>query len=385
MSRPFAAVESFLERILERPAARLFHAHPQPVQLERRIERAMTAMRVVANGQTYVPSRYRILLNPVDLEALEAAEGDVPSMLADAILVRAREHGHWLLRRPDVTLVPAPRIALGDLEVDAEPLDPSLVAAAATGLRPVELEGPKPPRAPIPGTGVIDDDAVAQPQPPAAPSVPPGTPVARSAQGHPEPARAAIPVIAEMGTPPPVLAMAPPAPSAPPPRPHAPTPRVASVAPPVPAAAPPPAAVPPASLPPAAAPSAVAPSPTPPVVPAPSAEPEAVIPPPLLPPPLVGPRATIEVRLPDGTMREVAFDGTALSVGRSTENDIVIPDERVSRRHGRFTARHGTLVYTDLGSTNGSQVGGVRVREIALGAGDVVRLGRATLTVRPRA
>ncbi len=112
---------------------------------------------------------------------------------------------------------------------------------------------------------------------------------------------------------------------------------------------------------------------------------EVALPPPLLPPPLVGPRATIEVSLPDGGRRDVEFDGTVVTVGRGTDNDIVIADERVSRHHGRFTARHGTLVYTDLGSTNGSQVGGVRVREIALGAGDVVRLGRAALTVRPRA
>ncbi len=231
MSRPFAAVESFLERILERPAARLFHAHPQPVQLERRIERAMNAMRMVAGGHTYVPSRYRILLNPADLEALEASDGDVPSLLADAILVRAREHGQWLLRRPDVTLVAASRIAQGDLEVDAEPLDPSLVAAAATGLRPVELEGPKPPRAPIPGTGVIDDQAVV---PPLAPM--PASPLAEHPQHPPEAGRAAIPVIAEMATPPPILvapsrasaAAAPPsaaAPSAAAPSPRHPPPR----------------------------------------------------------------------------------------------------------------------------------------------------------------
>jgi len=340
MSRPFAAVESFLERLLERPAARLFHAHPQPVQLERRIERAMSAMRVVASGQTYVPSRYRILLNPADHEALQEGDGDLAALLADAILVRAREQGHWLLRRPDVSLVPSPRVAQGDLEVDAEPLDPSLVSAAATGLRPVELEGPKAPRAPIPGTGVVDDEAVAQP------SVVPAT-----SSGHglgSIGARAAIPVVAEADAPPPMLAFAP-------------------------APAPAPVAGPDHAPGPAPAPAPVA-----------GPEHQPAVPPPLLPPPLVGPRATIEVCLPDGSQSEVAFDGAVLSVGRGSDNDIVIPDERVSRHHGRFSARHGTLVYTDLGSTNGSLVGGVRVREVALGAGDVVRLGRATLTVRPR-
>jgi hypothetical protein len=386
MSRPFAAVESFLERILERPAARLFHAHPQPVQLERRIERAMNAMRVVASGQTYVPSRYRILLNPADLEALEASDGDLPALLADAILVRAREQGQWLLRRPDVSLVASTRVPQGDLEVDAEPLDPSLVSAAATGLRPVELEGPKAPRAPIPGTGVIDDEEVAQ-QPAMAPTPPTPSKPAEPSSG----ARAAIPVVAEADTPPPILGFVPssptlvagvppvddPAPAAPP----TPTPVAPLV--PTPAAPIVPASAPAmrGSTPAQPTPAPVAPTP---VAAAPEPEPPAAVPPPLLPPPLLGPQATIEVCLPDGGQLEVAFDGALLSVGRGTDNDIVVPDERVSRHHGRFSARHGTLVYTDLGSTNGSLVGGVRVREVALGAGDVVRLGRATLTVRPR-
>ncbi len=70
-------------------------------------------------------------------------------------------------------------------------------------------------------------------------------------------------------------------------------------------------------------------------------------------------------------------------MGRGPDNDIVVLDERVSRHHGRFAARHGVLVYTDLDSTNGSMVNGTRVREAGLGVGDVVRLGRTTLTVRP--
>ena len=53
--------------------------------------------------------------------------------------------------------MPSARITQGDLEVDAEPLDPTLVSSAAAGLRPVGLEGPRPPRPPIPGTGVVPD------------------------------------------------------------------------------------------------------------------------------------------------------------------------------------------------------------------------------------
>ena len=41
---PLAAIERFFERLLERPSARLFRARLQPVQLQRRIERAKQLM-----------------------------------------------------------------------------------------------------------------------------------------------------------------------------------------------------------------------------------------------------------------------------------------------------------------------------------------------------
>jgi hypothetical protein len=319
MSRPFAAVEGFLERILERPAARLFRARPQPVQLERRIERAMTAHRMVRGGHTYVPSRYRIFLHPSDLIALQEATDQLPNDLADAILSRARAQGYWLVARPEVFLVPSPRLAQGELEVDADPLDPSLVSSAAAGLRPVGLEGPRPPRAPIPGTGVV-----------------------------PDPARGAEPEM--MG--PPSMA-----------DPDVDDKQVADDAP-------------------AAAWLPLEASPPPPddlAVPTPDTEPNVL-------PIVESPRilAVIEVRSPDGLVRMVDFTGGTVRAGRGTDNEIVILDERVSRHHGRFTARQDVLVYTDQDSTNGSLVNGLRVREVGLGVGDVVRLGRTTLTIRPR-
>ena len=72
---------------------------------------------------------------------------------------------------------------------------------------------------------------------------------------------------------------------------------------------------------------------------------------------------------------------TGLTVGRATDNDLVLRDERVSRHHGRIGGRRGTLVYTDLGSTNGSEVNGTRVTEVVLGAGDRIRLGECVLEV----
>lgn len=72
-----------------------------------------------------------------------------------------------------------------------------------------------------------------------------------------------------------------------------------------------------------------------------------------------------------------------IRIGRGTDNDLVVVDSRVSRQHGTIALRHGLLVYTDLDSTNGSFVNGSRVAQIALGPGDVVRVGDTTITIMP--
>ena len=82
-----------------------------------------------------------------------------------------------------------------------------------------------------------------------------------------------------------------------------------------------------------------------------------------------------------GRDRTIEVDGAPLSIGRGTDNGLVLADGRVSRHHGRLQARRGGLVYTDLTSTNGSRVNGVRVDEIALGQGDRLEIGDTVLVV----
>ena len=83
----------------------------------------------------------------------------------------------------------------------------------------------------------------------------------------------------------------------------------------------------------------------------------------------------------DGEEQVCEFDGSSLTIGRAADNDLVLADGRVSRHHARIAGRRGTLVYTDLGSTNGSRVNGATVGELVLGAGDRIELGDTTLMV----
>lgn len=93
------------------------------------------------------------------------------------------------------------------------------------------------------------------------------------------------------------------------------------------------------------------------------------------------PRVRLRVTDPDGRVREVVVDGAELTIGRATDNDLVAQDGRVSRHHGRIVGRRGTLIYVDLGSTNGSWVNGEPVAEVVLGVGDRLEVGDTALVV----
>ena len=94
-----------------------------------------------------------------------------------------------------------------------------------------------------------------------------------------------------------------------------------------------------------------------------------------------GPRATIREIRPDQSSRTISFDGRPLTIGRANDNAVALRDGRASRQHARIDVRRGSLVLSDLGSTNGSFVNDRRVESIALGEGDRIRVGTTILLV----
>jgi pSer/pThr/pTyr-binding forkhead associated (FHA) protein len=68
-------------------------------------------------------------------------------------------------------------------------------------------------------------------------------------------------------------------------------------------------------------------------------------------------------------------------LGRHLENDIVLNDTNVSRKHAEFVCAAGEVMVHDLGSTNGTKVNGVAVGgEQLLQHGDVINFGTAQVT-----
>ena len=249
--RPLAALERMIERLVERSSARIFRTQIQPLQVQRRVERAMETQRRSVAGRTMVPNRFTVRLNPDDLAALEPIATTLVSDLADAALTFARTHRYALVDRPRVALVPNRAIAVGDIQVDAQFQDAGADASAGVS----GAEGAN-------GPAVVSDRTMVF-------SIP---------------------------------------------------------------------------------------------------QPDA-------------PVAILRELRPDGSEREVSLDGRPLTIGRATDNGLVIQDSRVSRHHARLQARRGTLVLSDLGSTNGSRVNGVTVQEVVLGPGDRIQLGDTVLVV----
>jgi pSer/pThr/pTyr-binding forkhead associated (FHA) protein len=98
-------------------------------------------------------------------------------------------------------------------------------------------------------------------------------------------------------------------------------------------------------------------------------------------PAMRSPSAILRAIGPDGREHDVRIDGTLLTIGRAADNGFAIDDAKVSRHHARLRARHGMLVLTDLDSTNGVRVNGVRAAEVALGVGDRIEIGDTVLVV----
>lgn len=147
--RAMSRVERFFERLVERPSARLFKTRLQPIQVLRRIERAMDAERGAVARRGFVPDRFVVRLHPADLAGLEPAD-ELAANLASGALTFARAHGYALRDRPRVTLEPDDRLRLGEAEVEA-----SVSEAAPAAVPTDQVDG---------GTRVFEVPVVRGPQ-----------------------------------------------------------------------------------------------------------------------------------------------------------------------------------------------------------------------------
>src|SRR6187431_3444896 len=70
-------------------------------------------------------------------------------------------------------------------------------------------------------------------------------------------------------------------------------------------------------------------------------------------------------------------------IGRSSDLDMVLVEEMVSRRHARILLEDAVISIEDLGSTNGTFVNGEKIQKGVLKEGDRILIGTSILKVVP--
>lgn len=245
-------LEAFASRLIEGWSARLFGAKLQPVQIGKRLIRAMESHQTISLSKTFVPNSYVVSLAPSDFAQFEQYRRSLERDLSEAVLGAARDRNFTLLAFPTVEIERDEDLPPGDLRVSCALLDASgeEVAPDAKTLGAVEAGH----------TMVLDREKLLRE------------------------------------------------------RPHA-------------------------------------------------------------------PKAALAVREGEDR-REIGLGPEPLAVGRDPQNDLVLDDRRVSRRHAEIRLRLGRYTLYDLQSTNGTYVNGRRVAEMVLSDGDRLSIGGIELLFR---
>lgn len=77
----------------------------------------------------------------------------------------------------------------------------------------------------------------------------------------------------------------------------------------------------------------------------------------------------------------ILYEGVTITIGRSQDNHVYIPERTVSRHHATVAYKSGVFTIVDMGSANGIFVNEERVEEFyPLIHGDVIRLYGPTLS-----
>jgi len=71
----------------------------------------------------------------------------------------------------------------------------------------------------------------------------------------------------------------------------------------------------------------------------------------------------IKVAEKNGVARELTFDKTTITIGRSAKNDLILPRNNVSKVHASIEVVKDKIVVKDLGSTNGTFINGRRINQ----------------------
>ncbi len=116
--------EELAERLLEGPFARLPRNRLHPIEIAKRLRRAMEDGQIIGvGGQVVAPNRYRVLLNSADYRGLQSFQATLEMDLGAYLTELIAKSGATTIGRPLVQLVPSDKVAPRRVKVLTSLLD----------------------------------------------------------------------------------------------------------------------------------------------------------------------------------------------------------------------------------------------------------------------
>ena len=127
-------LERALERTVEGFFARSFRGRVQPIAVAKRLAREMEGAKMVSVSGTYAPNRYRVLLNPADLEHFQPFREAMIAELTHYLREHAEQLDCHFMGPVQIELLEGPNLPEGELEVQGQVM--AVPAEEDTRIRP---------------------------------------------------------------------------------------------------------------------------------------------------------------------------------------------------------------------------------------------------------
>jgi hypothetical protein len=113
-----ARFESFIERLMERGFTRATRSQLQPVEIGKRLVRAMESEQSVGMEGVLVPNVYDVFLNPIDFQHFEPMRRSLAQNLEAHLGRTARQRRYRMVSRPIVRLHRSQGVLVGTVRVE---------------------------------------------------------------------------------------------------------------------------------------------------------------------------------------------------------------------------------------------------------------------------
>jgi pSer/pThr/pTyr-binding forkhead associated (FHA) protein len=118
---PLNKFEAFMQRLIERPFARLFPSRLEPVEIERRLERALDDNTLLqGEGRRLAPNVYDIYLSIKDHQQLAPGQAMLVRDWQNHLVEYARRHHYTLRTMPIIRLHAESSMGPGEIRVEVE-------------------------------------------------------------------------------------------------------------------------------------------------------------------------------------------------------------------------------------------------------------------------